>query len=88
MAGISGIWFLLLATTYVLVNMLAKVSVVFAETVIHSSRKCLGLGRVMYGLKTHLKLFIFMIVFIGNLCHGYFCYRLLYYVVVKFNSKH
>jgi hypothetical protein len=78
----------LLATTCVHLNRLAKVSVVLIETVIHSSRKCLYLGRVMYGLKTSLKVIYFLGCLYWKLCRGYFCYIRLYYVVTKLNSKH
>jgi hypothetical protein len=46
MVGISGILYVLLATTYIHLNRLAKVSVFFfVETVMHSCRKCLDLGK-------------------------------------------
>lgn len=81
MAGISGIWCVLLATTCLHVNRPAKVSVVFVETVIRSSRNCLDVGRVMYGLKTSLKIIYFLGCLYWKLCHGYFCYYYFCYIM-------
>jgi len=65
---------------------LAKVSVVLIETVIHRSRKCLDLGRVMYGLKTSLKVIYFLGCLYWKLCHGYFCYIILHSYKIEFKT--